>query len=252
MVATYGIIGTGPTKRNIIEDLLNEIGEDNNYILYGSHRLSDSEVRVLDWMVNHEVPFTIVADDKTSEAFTDEAAYSITYKNVTDDSFLKELKKKKGTLLLLWDDEYEKEMNRIVHLASDLDIEIKDLTNGLGPIVLEDEKIPAPTPQRVETDEVEIEQFSRAELEGIPISVLRKNAKGQNIDTEGLSKTQLIDALIGVETATVVPVLNVVPPARETIEAPDGDCMVTVVMPNGTVISTPATMAEVRVILGLG
>jgi hypothetical protein len=33
--------------------------------------------------------------------------------------------------------------------------------------------------------------------------------------------------------------------------APDGDCMVTVVMPNGTVISTPATIEEVRVLLGL-
>lgn len=264
MVATYGIIGTGPTKKNIIEDLLNEIGEDNNYILYGSHRLSDSEVRVLDWMVNHEVPFTIIADDKTSESFTDESAYSITHKNLTDDAFLKELKKKKGTLLLLWDDEREKEMTRIVYLATDMGIQIKDLTNGLVPIVLEDEDAPA-APQRVETDEVEIEQFSREELEGMPISVLRKNAKSQNINTDGLSKTQLVSALLGAESApavtyttvstaenTVTTTLNVAPPARETIVAPDGDCMVTVVMPNGTVISTPATMAEVRLILGLG
>jgi hypothetical protein len=40
-------------------------------------------------------------------------------------------------------------------------------------------------------------------------------------------------------------------PHREIMEVPDGDCMVVVVMSNGSVISTPATAEEVRVLLGM-
>lgn len=251
MMATYGIIGTGTTKKNIIEDLLNELGEDNDYLLYGSHRLSDSEVRILDWLSNHEVSYTVVADDNTSSALEEEAYHTVPCRNLTDEFFLKELKKRKGILLMLWDEEREKEMNRIVHIATDMGIEIKEMTNGLVPIVLED--APAPAPQRVETDEVEIEQFSREELEGMPISVLRKNAKSQNIETDGLSKKQLIEQLLGAEPIeeTVVPTIENVEAPRQTMQV-DGECMVIVVMPNGTVVSTPATMGEVRTILGLG
>lgn len=251
MMATYGIIGTGTTKKNIIEDLLNELGEDNDYLLYGSHRLSDSEVRVLDWLNNHEVSYTVVADDNTADALQEDAYHTVPCRTLTDEFFLKELKKRKGTLLMLWDEEREKEMNRIVHIATDMGIEIKEMTNGLVPIVLEDG--PAPAPQRVETDEVEIEQFSREELEGMPISVLRKNAKSQNIETDGLSKKQLIEQLLGAEPIeeTVVPTIEKVEAPRQTMQV-DGECMVIVVMPNGTVVSTPATMGEVRTILGLG
>lgn len=255
MMTTYGIIGAGPTKKNIIEDLLNELGEDNDYLLYGSHRLSDSETRVLDWMVNHEMSYTVVADPDTSENLLEDAYHTVSCKNLTDEFFLKELKKRKGVLLMLWDEERDKEMTRIVYIAADLGLEIKDLTNGLVPIVLED--APANTPQRVETDEVEIEQFSREELEGMPISVLRKNAKSQNIDTDGLSKKQLIDQLVGIEDTPVVEpetpkdVAQHVAMSRQTLQV-DGECMVIVVMPNGTVVSTPATTAEVRTILGLG
>jgi hypothetical protein len=55
-------------------------------------------------------------------------------------------------------------------------------------------------------------------------------------------------------SVTPTPVVTTTPVVhdRQTLEAPEGDCMVTVVMPNGTVISTPATMGEVRLILGLG
>ena len=41
------------------------------------------------------------------------------------------------------------------------------------------------------------------------------------------------------------------PQERKMLTADEGDCMITVVMPNGTVISTPATVEEVRVLLGL-
>jgi hypothetical protein len=175
------------------------------------------------------------------------------------------LKKRKGTLLLLWDDERIDEMEEVVFKATDLGIDIKDLTNGLTPIVVEGaEEEPAEKPAPVQVDEVEIEPFSRKELEEMPITVLRKNAKNHGIATDGLSKTQLVDALLGEDgeeapapmeapiTATV-PDVQYATPARSHIETDDDkECMATIVLPNGTIVSTPITMAEAKMILGLG
>ena len=259
MLATYGILGTGPTKKNVIEDALNEIGEDNDFLLYGAHRLSSSEERVFNWMSDHEVAYTVFYNDKSNDALVDAAANIIPSQSLTPEAFLKELRKRKGTLLLLWDDENVADMEHIVFIATDLGIEIKDLTNGLVPIVVEGEEPKKEKPTPVPTEEVEVDPFTREELEGMPISVLRKNAKSMDINTEGMSKVQLIESILGGEVPEEKPVVSSTTKAevtystqeRETLSA-DGNCMVVVVMPNGTVVSTPATLAEVRTILGLG
>jgi hypothetical protein len=265
MLTTYGVLGTGSTSKNVIEDALNELGEDNDYLLYGSHKMSGSEARVCDWLTNHEVPCTIVHDGKTSATMMESGDHFIDCKDLNAVEFLKQLKKRKGTLLLLWDDERIDEMEEIVFKATDLGIEIKDLTNGLTPIVVEgSEEEPAEKPAPVQVDEVEIEPFSRKELEEMPITVLRKNAKNHGITTDGLSKAQLVDALLGEDgeeapapvessiTATV-PSVQYSAPARAHIETDDEkECMATIVLPNGTIVSTPITMAEAKMILGLG
>lgn len=265
MLTTYGVLGTGSTSKNVIEDSLNELGEDNEFLLFGERKLSASESRVLDWLCDHEVTYTVVHNTNTSESMMEFASHTIPCKSLTIEFFLKELKKRKGVLLLLWDNDRVEEMEQIVFTAADLEIEIKDLTNGLTPIVIEDEEPEHKKPTPVPTEEVEVEPFSRKDLEGMPISVLRKNAKSTGIDTESLTKSQLVDALLKEPVSEELPppvatTLGNTPVTyntdvktpRETLTAPDGDCMVTVVLPNGTVVTTPATMAEVRVFLGLG
>ena len=273
MMKTYGILGSGTTSKNVIEDALNELGEDNEFVLYGVTKMSASESRVHTWLVDHEVSYTVVHNNKTSAALMEDASHFVSNNVLNTDFFLKELKKRKGTLLLLWDDEAVTEMEDIVFGAADLGIKILDLTNGLTPIDVEGEE---PTEEPVTApivDEVEIEPFSKEELAEMPISVLRKNAKNQGMDTTDLDKNQIIDLLIGkdmLESFTgaddapkeaaeapewapnEVKAVSPQTTREDVLEAPEGSCMVTVVMPNGTVISTPATMAEVRLILGLG
>lgn len=252
MLTTYGIMGTGPTKKNIIEDSLNELGEDNEFLLYGTHKLSASEGRVHDWLTDHEVPYTVVHNTATSPALMENALHFVSNKTLSPEFFLKELKKRKGVLLLLWDEENSEEMEDIVFTATDLGIEIKDLTNGLVPIVVETEV--AEVKEKVQKVEVEVEPFTREELQDMPISVLKKSAKNQNIEADYMEKQQIINHLLGeVPTNPEVKEVSTTPyPVRERIQTTDDkECMITVVMPNGTVVSTPATMAEVRLILGL-
>jgi hypothetical protein len=252
MLTTYGILGTGSTKKNVIEDALNELGEDNEFFVYGVHKLSASEGRVHDWLTDHEVPYTVVHNTETSTALMENALHFVSNKSLNVEFFLKELKKRKGVLLLLWDEENNEEMENIVFTATDLGIEIKDLTNGLVPIVVETNV--TEVKEKVQKEEVEIEPFTKKELQDMPISVLKKSAKNQNIDASYMSKEQIINHLLGdiPEVPEVKSVSTTPYPVRESIQTSDEkECMITVVMPNGTVVSTPATMAEVRLILGL-
>jgi hypothetical protein len=106
-------------------------------------------------------------------------------------------------------------MNNIIYHAFDNKIVTKELSNGLIPIDVKDE---TPT-------------FTEEEFESMPPAVQKRNTTSN-------------------PTSTITN-LTVTTPERPQITAPEGDCMITVVMPNGTVISTPATVEEVRVLLGL-
>jgi hypothetical protein len=133
---------------------------------------------------------------------------------VPSEEVIRTLAKVNGILLVMWDEENEDKMTALVTKAFDADITIKELSNGLTPIALQDTK---PT-------------FSEQEFESMPSAIQKRN--------ETPAVVEQVEEVVEV-------------PERLQLVAPDGDCMITVVMPNGTVISTPATMEEVRVLLGL-
>lgn len=264
MLKTYGVLGTGSTSKNVIEDALNELGEDNDYLLDGPRKLSASELRVYEWMCAHEVAYTLIHNDNTSEDLLESASQTIRCKALSNEFFLKELKKRKGTLLLLWDQDRVEEMEEIVFLAADLGIEIKDLTNGLEPITVGEEEEEPTKPTLIPTEEVEVEPFDRKELEGMPLSVLKKAmaAKGQNVNN--FSKNEMVDFLANPHQRhpdaapnTTIPNVEVVYEKKaekrpQLTTTDDKPCMATIVLPNGTVTSLPISMAEAKTILGLG
>lgn len=266
MLKTYGILGAGSTSKNVIEDALNELGEDNDYLLDGERKLSASGLRVYEWMCDHEVAYTLIHNDNTSEDLLESASQTIRCKTLSNEFFLKELKKRNGTLLLLWDQDRVEEMEEIVFLAADLGIEIKDLTNGLEPITVgeadEDEAPKKPT--MLPTEEVEIEPFDRKELEGMPLSVLKKTMAAKGQDGNKFSKDEMVDFLANPHQRHPDPTPNTTIPNTEVVyetkkekkkhieTTDDKPCMATIVLPNGTVASLPITMAEAKMILGLG
>jgi hypothetical protein len=215
-MATYGIIGGGTCPQNIIEDGLKELGiEGNTFIIVGTKRPSTNEERVFDYLLENEASFQVVClEESHCPKVLRDSAELVSIKLVPSEEVIRTLAKVNGILLVMWDEENEDKMTALVTKAFDADITIKELSNGLTPIALQDTK---PT-------------FSEQEFESMPSAIQKRN--------ETPAVVEQVEEVVEV-------------PERLQLVAPDGDCMITVVMPNGTVISTPATIEEVRVLLGL-
>lgn len=216
-MATYGILGGGTCPKNIIEDGLRDLGIDgNDFIIVGHKKPSPNEERVYDFLIENEASFEVVYDqDGTPPRILADNAQHVHKTDNTTKRVLELTMQKDGVLLVLWDDDNTEKMNSIIYHAFDNKIVTKELSNGLIPINVKDE---TPT-------------FTEEEFESMPPAVQKRNTTSN-------------------PTSTVTN-MTVTTPERTQIVAPDGDCMITVVMPNGTVISTPATVEEVRVLLGL-
>lgn len=259
----YGILGSGSCGENIIEDGLRELGVENNVFLTVLRRgASDNEDRVYDFLIDNEADFHVFTDSRGPQAVKDAASriHEVADNEVMFPHLLKELQKHKGTLLMLWNEETASALMDICLDAADMGIPIKELTNGLAPIQVSDA-------EETPITEAEVEPFSEAELRSMSIGILRKAARAQGIENpDNYTKDELLGMLTDSKTHTER--LDEMPTSltgstanvtfkssqegRPNMEAPDGDCMVVVVMPNGTVVSTPATIEEVRVLLGLG
>lgn len=216
-MAVYGILGGGTCPKNIIEDGLLEIGiEGNTFIVVGTKKPSPSEERVYDFLIDNEANYEVVTIPGVSapRVLLDGASETNSINSVLTD-FIDMIVDRDGMLLLMWDESQEGLMSDIATVAYDNKVLVKELSNGLAPIAVQDE--PA--------------TFTKEEVESMPPAVQKRSTTSN--------------------PTTTITDLKITTPERPQIVAPDGDCMVTVVMPNGTVISTPATIEEVRVLLGL-
>lgn len=255
---TYGIIGSGKCGENIIEDGLAELAEDAEFFIYGRKGASSNEDRVYDYILENDLSFTLFVDHGATvpKVLTEKATkvVTVTPSGTAYTSIVTELTKVSGELLVLWDDNLADVLQDKIFLAHDNKIIAKELSNGLIPINVSGNDSQEETPS--------IEPFSEDELRSMSIGVLRKAATARGIDNAGEhDKEELIALITGGPmpvqtsatpmTAEVKVAMHTAPLERPQMVAPDGECMVTVVMPNGTVISTPATVEEVRVLLGL-
>lgn len=217
-MTVYGILGGGTCPKNIIEDGLRDLDvERNSFIVIGHKNPSPNEERVYDYLIENEAIYELVTTkgNPAPRILVDSA--DAMYEDM-DDAHIKiieMLADRDGVLLLLWDEKNEEMMNDITYHAYDNKVVTKELSNGLAPIAVQETTT----------------TFTEQEFESMPPAVQKRNTTSN-------------------PTSTVTD-LTITVPERPQMVAPDGDCMVTVVMPNGTVISTPATIEEVRVLLGL-
>ncbi len=267
MLKKYGVLGTGRTSKNIIEDALNELGVDNDFVVTCGAKPSESESRVINWLIDMEANFMLTHNGKAPAEFIEKASVERLDANPARD-MIHYLSKTNGTLLLLWDDALVPEMEEICFDAADAGVPILDLTNGLVPIVVDitsEEEAPKPVP----TEEVEIEPFSRDEMLSMSIGVLRKTAKSQGIQVgTSMTKEQIVDAIIN-DTEVIEPVIEeeeeILPPIDlgtfhvvssatndRAITSSYNTCMLTATFPSGVIMSRPANVDEVKQLFGFG
>jgi hypothetical protein len=199
----YGIIGGGTHPQNVIEDGLKDIyfnDPENTLFIWCRTGASESEKRVYSWVLDNDIPFNAVVVGGAAPKVMLEAADYIHYSEDAAETIIKEVAAGNGTVLILWDNEQERHMNEIVVRACDYSLAVKELSNGLTPIIVDAEPITKTTDSPQRATEVEMEPLSKEELDEMSIGLLKKAAFAQGIaDAGGMSKAQLVDTLAGYE-----------------------------------------------------
>lgn len=199
----YGVLGSGNINPKIVLDGLLDANENASmFFIHARRNPQGSVTTVYDFLADNEVPFTAFhrIDDNPPKALMALSAGQQT----TDDpakSMITSLKRSGGTLLLLWDDENQEASEKFAIMASDAGVPIKDLSDGLAPIVVEGsapiEEVVKEEP-KVEEEEELSTPFTRAELLNMNIGVLRRQAKALGLDSIGrVSKEEIVDLILG-------------------------------------------------------
>lgn len=194
----YGVIGSGEHSANMIQDGLKEIyDEDTKMYVYCRVGASPSERVVYDWLLDNEKNFTAVTNGKAPSILIETAEYILEGGHRPEDTIIKELAANNGRLLVLWDDNNSKRMEDLIFKASDMGVEVLELSNGLAPIITEQKEEPSKEVEKfVEATEVDIDPLTETELNDMSVGLLKKAAFAQGIaDAGGMSKEQLVKVL---------------------------------------------------------
>lgn len=191
----YGILGSGTANETIIKDGLMDVfeGQEVKFLIHARRRPQGSVTTVWDFLDEHEATFVAYhrVDDNPPKALLDLSMAS----NIIDDpakAVLTVLAENKGTLLLLWDEENPEASTNLATMAISMGVPVKDLTNGLSPIIAEADE---PEEEVVE-ETTPAHPFSRDELMNMNIGVLRRQAKAIGIENLGrITKQEIVDAI---------------------------------------------------------
>lgn len=200
MREAYGVIGSGSASRKVIEASLDDIGLEPTFIIPWYGKVTDGLEAVYDWVVNNEAVFSIVAKDgvrAVSKILADKAT-SVTVVDDVDQHIINTLKNREveGLALVLWDQEKETYSVSIASKAIDLRLPTLELTNGLVPIILDDES----TEESTDTEEAEDglpdigeTSYERETLEMMPTALVKRMAKDKGFDPK--SKEDAVNML---------------------------------------------------------
>jgi hypothetical protein len=196
MREAYGVIGSGSASRKVIEASLNDIGVKPVFILPWYGKVSDGLEAVYDWALDNDASFSVVAKDGVKDvpkALAAKATSVITVDDV-DTHIVNSLKDREvsGLALVLWDQDKETYSVRIASMAIDLKLPTFELTNGMVPIVLDNDQAPAEEPE-VELPDIGDASYERETLEMMPAALVKRMAKDKGFDPK--SKEEAVTLL---------------------------------------------------------
>lgn len=186
MREAYGVIGSGSASRKVIEASLNDIGVKPMFIVPWYGKVTDGLEAVYDWVVDNEATFSIVAKDgvKAVPKILAEKATSVVTVDDVDTHIINTLKNREveGLALVLWDQEKETYSVSIASKAIDLRLPTLELTNGLTPIVLDDDSKEPEESEEEQLPEIGEASYDRETLEMMPTSLVKRMAKDKGFD----------------------------------------------------------------------
>lgn len=199
MREAYGVVGAGSASQKVIEASLNDIGLEPLFIVPWYGKLTDGLKVVYDWMLDNEASFAVVAKDGVKDVPKALAtkATSVTIVDDVDAHILSTLKEREveGMALILWDQEKETYSVSIASQAIDLRLPTLELTNGLVPIVLDDDTDTTESELVVEDEMPDIGEtkYERETLEMMPAALVKRMAKDKGFEPK--SKEEAVNML---------------------------------------------------------
>ena len=199
MREAYGVIGSGSASRKVIEASLNDIGLEPMFIVPWYGKVTDGLEAVYDWVIDNDASFSIVAKDgaKAVPKALASKATSVTVVDDVDAQILSTLKNREveGMALVLWDQEKETYSVGVASQAIDLRLPTLELTNGLVPIILDDDSAKEESELVVEDEMPDIgdTQYERETLEMMPAALVKRMAKDKGFDPK--SKEDAVNML---------------------------------------------------------
>lgn len=197
-MTTYPIIGHSTGGAKVIASSLGDLSDKSKFFIGWSGDPSPGEEAVIDWLIDHERSFTVVHSTDTVPKGISRYAEACIQVNgqLTTSVVLQATIDGAKTCLVLWDESVDED----IIAASDHIGKFLELTNGLTPIEIDDsddepvqkEEIAKPEP----VEEAGSESFSHDELATMPMAALKRQAKDRGISFSGLTKEELVEALL--------------------------------------------------------
>jgi len=190
------ILGVGNTSENIIEDCLFDLPKDSMYHVYTYRTSLEGVCRVYDWLLDNKASYIAYHNNTAPEILTNEATKAV---ESTTDEMIDVARNIKATVLYLWNDKDETGSEKEVTKLIDSGLRVLDLTQGLTPFLVVDNK------KEVNDTVDSLKPVTREEYEEMPLASLKQQAAAHGVpDNKLQSKEEMIEALVEEKTATVV------------------------------------------------
>lgn len=197
MRESYGVIGSGSASRKVIESSLNDIGIEPTFIIPWYGKVTEGLETVYDWVIDNNATFSIIAKEGVKDvpkALAKVASSVLTVDDV-DSQIVKLLNERevKGLALILWDQDKESYSSSIASMAIDLNIPTLELTNGLVPIIMDEDVSTKEEEDPGELPDIGEADYERETLEMMPTALVKRMAKDRGYEPK--SKEDAVNLL---------------------------------------------------------
>lgn len=193
----FAVIGTGATSKTAIQESLRDVLSDGDTVMVGWAGSPVPEVmeHVYLHLMENDIEFSLYhrPEQDVSRLFRSAEHCTVTQSRHPLDSMLKEA----DEVLFLWDDDENDATPSLIQYVMDHineGVQVKELSNGLAPIVI-DYEIPEaqPAPQVEPEEEEDDTRFTRDELEIMTAIAVKRY--GERLGCEAKTKSGIIDEL---------------------------------------------------------